>query len=116
MFGPRQKRQNSHSKHVPVHTHIYFYRSINVYTSAELLQEETQQIKAHTTKKETRQTSIELTQNLQKPNNNYHKTYAQNLPEAKYQVVEYILRRNGNRNKPLAIKEGAAVLALAHSD
>ena len=31
MFGPRQKRQNPHSKHVAVHTHICFYRFTNVY-------------------------------------------------------------------------------------
>ena len=38
------------------------------------------------------------------------------LPKEKSQTVDSILRRNGNRKKPQAIKEGAAVLELAHSD
>ena len=36
--------------------------------------------------------------------------------KAKYQAADSILRRNSNRNKPQAIQEGAAVLALAHSN
>jgi hypothetical protein len=38
------------------------------------------------------------------------------FPKAKSQAAYSIHRRDGNRNKPQAIKEGAAVLALAHSD
>ena len=36
--------------------------------------------------------------------------------KTKSQAAYSILRRDSNRNKPPAIKEGAAVLALAHSD
>jgi len=38
------------------------------------------------------------------------------FPRAKSQAAYSIHRRDSNRNKPPAIKEGAAVLALAHSD
>ena len=54
--------------------------------------------------------------NYSETNKNYHKTRAQNFQDAKSHVMEDLLRRNSNRNKPQAIKEGAVVLALAHSD
>ena len=52
---------------------------------------------------------------MQKPIKNYHKTWPRDFPDAKSHVMEYLLRRI-NRQTLQAIKEGAAVLALAHSD
>ncbi len=51
--------------------------------------------------------------NLQRTSN---KLMQRTFPEAKSQAAYSILRRDSNRNKPPAIKEGAVVLALAHSD
>jgi hypothetical protein len=63
-----------------------------------------------TTKKLTRNAK-----NLQRTSNTLMQT---TFPKVKSQAAYSILRRdsNRNRNKPPAIKEGAAVLALAHSD
>ena len=49
-LGPTTKTPEDAFKTVPEHTHRYFYRSVNLYTSAEHLQEETKPIKAHTKK------------------------------------------------------------------
>ena len=55
----------------------------------------------------------ELADNLQRTSN---KLMQRTFPKAKSQAAYSIHRRDTNRNKPAPIKEGAAVLALAHSD
>ena len=45
---------------------------------------------------------------MQNTNVNYHKTCAQNFPDAESHVMKYLLRRNNNRNKLQAIKTGLA--------
>ncbi len=57
-----------------------------------------------------------LTRNAKNLQRTSNKLMQRTFPKAKSQAAYSILRRDSNRNKPPAIKEGAAVLALAHSD
>ena len=61
-------------------------------------------------------TSKELTRNAKHLQRTSKKLMQRTFPKVKSQAAYSILRRNSNRNKPPAIKEGAAVLTLAHSD
>ena len=61
-------------------------------------------------------TSKKLTRNAKNLQRTSKKLRRRTFPKAKSQAAYSILRRDSNRNKPPAIKEGAAVLALAHSD
>ena len=61
-------------------------------------------------------TSKQLPINAKNFQRTSNKLMQRNFPKAKSQAAYSIHRRDSNRNKPPAIKEGAAVLALAHSD
>ena len=60
--------------------------------------------------------SKKLTRNAKNLQGTNNKLMQRTFPKAKSQTAYSILRRDSNRNKPPAIKEGAAVLALTHSD
>ena len=61
-------------------------------------------------------TSKTLKRNAKDLQRTSNKLMQRTFPKAKSQAAYSILRRDSNRNKPPVIKEGAAVLALAHSD
>ena len=61
-------------------------------------------------------TSKKFTRNAKNLQRTSNKIIQRTFPKAKSQAAYSILRRDSNRNKPPAIKQGAAVLALAHSD
>ena len=61
-------------------------------------------------------TSKQLTRNAKNMQRTRKKCMQRTFPKTQSQRANSIHRRDGNRNKPQAIKEGAAVLALAHSN